>query len=453
MAKKKIVGILTIVCILLTGCSLGRGEAITIDVWHAYNGEMAEIFEELVAEFNETVGKDKNIIVTTKGMGSIEKSRDAYKASLEETVGSEEIPNIFPGYSDTVEEFAKDGKLCNCINYLTDTELNDYLPINVSQYKDELYIYPITMATEVLVINQAIWKPFAEKNNLSLEDLSTWEGLCHVGEMFFNYSNGKAFFGRDSIANYMFVGSKQLGQEIITEAEGNAKINLDENVLKKLWDNYYVPYVKGYYTSIGKFRSDDAKTEDIIAFVASSGGSAFFPETIVKEDGSTYESNLLVLPPPNFDGTKEMTVLQGAGMAISKKDEIENKASIEFMKWITSPKQNWEMSIVSGYIPVEGKSYEKEYTDKMDSLTNNRLNNTEYETVKTCIKVINKYEPYIGDDYDREYQYRMIINNSLENMAKKDRNNKIATDEMTSNERFKQWINELEEDLGNVQKK
>ena len=45
-------------------------------------------------------------------------------------------------------------------------------------------------------------------------------------------------------------------------------LNTDEDLIRRLWDNYYVPYMKGYFASLGKFRSDDVKTGDILAYTA-----------------------------------------------------------------------------------------------------------------------------------------------------------------------------------------
>ena len=50
-------------------------------------------------------------------------------------------------------------------------------------------------------------------------DLETVEGLVDTAEKYYNWTDeqteepddGKAFFGRDAMANYMFVGAKQLG--------------------------------------------------------------------------------------------------------------------------------------------------------------------------------------------------------------------------------------------------
>ena len=60
--------------------------------------------------------------------------------------------------------------------------------------------------------------------------------------------------------------------------DGEMTLQLDRKIMRKLWDCYYVPTVKGYFGSFGRFRSDDAKTGDIIALVGSTAGTTYFPD-------------------------------------------------------------------------------------------------------------------------------------------------------------------------------
>ena len=59
-----------------------------------------------------------------------------------------------------------------------------------------------------------LWEEFKEAAGVSDEDLLTWESLAKVAEKYYEFSGGQAFFGRDAIANYLLVGSKQLGGEL-----------------------------------------------------------------------------------------------------------------------------------------------------------------------------------------------------------------------------------------------
>ena len=80
------------------------------------------------------------------------------------------------------------------------------------------------------------------------------------------------------MANYFFVGAKQQGVDLLKIEKGKCKINFDKKVVRKLWDNYYTPYIKGYFTASGRYRSDDMKMGSLIAFTGSSSGAAYYPK-------------------------------------------------------------------------------------------------------------------------------------------------------------------------------
>ena len=71
--------------------------------------------------------------------------------------------------------------------------------------------------------------------------------------------DGKAFYGRDSMANYFILGMKQIRTDIFQVKDGKVVLNTDKDQIRRLWDNYYVPFVKGYLAAMGKCRSDDVK--------------------------------------------------------------------------------------------------------------------------------------------------------------------------------------------------
>ena len=62
------------------------------------------------------------------------------------------------------------------------------------------------------------------------------------------------------------------------------RCNFLKKLMKTLWDNLYVPIIKGYFTSEGRFRSDDVKTGDILAYTASSASSVYFPKEVIISD-------------------------------------------------------------------------------------------------------------------------------------------------------------------------
>lgn len=100
--------------------------------------------------------------------------------------------------------------------------------------------------------------------------------------------DGKAFYfyGRDSMSNYFIIGMKQMGIDIFDVENGEVTLRPEKEQIRRLWDNYYVPYVNSWFANLGKFRSDDAKTGDILAYTGSSSSSMYFPDHVVLDDSS-----------------------------------------------------------------------------------------------------------------------------------------------------------------------
>ena len=55
--------------------------------------------------------------------------------------------------------------------------------------------------------------------------------------------------------------------------------------------NYYIPYIKGYFTASGVFRTDDIKTGNIIGYVGSSSSATYFPKTVTNSNDEHIQLN------------------------------------------------------------------------------------------------------------------------------------------------------------------
>lgn len=211
-----------------------------------------------------------------------------------------------------------------------------------------------------MILNKTDWEPFAESTGVTLEDLTTIEGVVEVSRKYYAWTDdqtpgipgdGKAFYGRDALPNYFFVGAQQLGQPLLKVENNQAHVNADQEVFRKLWDNYYVPMVSGWFGAYGKFRSDDVKTGYLLAYTGSTASAGYFPKQVETETGS-HPIDYEVLPVPIFAGGKNVIVQQGAGMAVTKSDVKRETAAVEFLRWFTQAENNVRFGAGSGYLPV-----------------------------------------------------------------------------------------------------
>ena len=355
---------------LVLGCAACSGgspkqTAVTdITVWTYYNGDQMESFTKLVDEFNSTVGAEKGISVSTESLGSVNDLEASVMDAAEGKVGASELPNIFSAYADTAYAMDQMGMLVDLAPYLSDAErntfVNGYLSEGDFNGSGEIKIFPVAKATELMFLNDTDWQVFADAAGASYDDLATLEGLVETAGKYYDWTDaqtdppddGKALFGRDAMANYMLVGAQQLGDAIFEVQDGKMTVNFDHDVARKLWDNYYVPFVKGWFTASGRFRSDDVKTGNVLGYVGSCSSATFFPTQVTTDDSVSHDISMKVLQSPKFADGEDVAVQQGAGMVVTTGTEDEIKASVEFLKWFTQPENNIAFSVGSGYLPV-----------------------------------------------------------------------------------------------------
>ena len=326
---KRLSAILAAAVILLSGCSAAgndgygsKNDHVTISVWTYYNGAQLTSFNALVEEFNETVGREKGITVESYSQGSVTDLETNVLESAQNKVGADKIPNIFAAYVDTAYAIDQLGLVANLSDYFSDEEIDGYVEGYVDEGRfgadNSIKIFPCAKSTELFLLNKTDWKTFSEKTGAKYSDFSTIEGLTAVSQKYYEWTDsltpdipndGKAFYGRDAMANYMIIGSMQLGHEIFSVEDGVMTLDFDKPTIRKLWDNYYVPYVKGYFASSGRFRSDDVKTGNILAFVGSSSGATFFPDKVVLGDDVEKPIEIMVFECPQFKDSNGLSLI------------------------------------------------------------------------------------------------------------------------------------------------
>lgn len=466
MKKRLFSGILAFLMMLTLGSCAGNHEhglsaeePTTITLWHYYNGALKSAFDTMVDEFNETVGKEKGIIVDAFGQGSVNDLADAVAASANKDAGAEELPDVFATYVDTALELDKMDLLAPLDDYLTGEEIAEYVPSYIEEGRlgadGKLKVFPVAKSTELLMINKTAFEPFAAAAGVSTDDLSTWEGLAEVAEKYYDYSGGKAFFGRDAYANYMIIGSLQLGTELFKVDKGEVTLQLDKDIMRRLWDNLYVPYVNGYFSKYGRFATDDAKTGDIIALVGSSSGASYFPTEVSVNDQESEAIECMVLPVPNFEGTEPYAVQQGAGMAVVRSDEQHEYASVVFLEWFTEKERNTEFSLMSAYLPVKQEANDPDLVHSVMEGKQMDISPVVKDSIEVGINQAKDYTLYTNKAFDNGYNARQILENSMLERAQENRAlvlEKIgqgvphdeAVAEYLTDEQFEQWYQELE---------
>lgn len=421
----------------LTGCGdkspLDPGNPVSLTIWHYYNGSQQAAFDSLVEEFNDTVGREKGIYIQSYSQGSVSDLEAAVRDSVAGKVGAEKMPDIFSSYADTAYEVEQAGALADLSNYLEQEDLEKYVDSYIEEGRiaadGTLRIFPTAKSTEIMMINKTDWEPFAEATGVSLEDLETIEGVAATAQIYYEWTDGmtpdvpgdgRAFYGRDAVANYFIIGLQQLGVEIFHVENGEAELNMPKEELHRLWENYYIPMVKGYFAAYGSFRSDDVKTGDLLAYTGSTASAMYFPNQVEQED-SSYAIDYIVMPAPVLRGGENYAVQQGAGMVVSRSDEKHEYASVEFLKWFTEAENNLQFGCVAGYLPVQKDANSVEKLDQIIAEQQLEVAPKTYDCLTTIFREMDNTTLYTNKSFKNGSAARKVLEYNLADRAAEDR--------------------------------
>lgn len=405
--------------IFFTGCgaeeaAAGLGEKpVTVTFWHYYNDAQKSGLDNIIAEYNATVGKEKNVVVEAVGLGSVDDITTKVASVLKDPSAGLEKPNMFLAYRDMLQEIGMEDSdaFLDYNKYFTTEELEGYYTdfLEEGRFGEALYIMPVAKSTELLFMNQTTMDLFFEENpQYSAADFETWEKLSAMAEAFYQWTDAKtplvtndgmALIGLDNFSNYFITQYSALGGEMYQLREdGTAQFQLAEANVRKLFENYYVPFSKGYYGGTEKYCSDDLRQDNLCGYIGSVASVTYFPETVYGTDGSEKAVKMGIYPYPYFSGAEKTAIQQGAGIVTLKSDEAENQAVADFIKWISEEKGTAYASMLS-YMPTSKVSVE---AGKWDIIEDENIRNA----VETGTEQIKGYHLVRGFDFVGAYQLR-----------------------------------------------
>lgn len=447
---------------------LDPSDPVQIELWTYYNGKQQQAFEELVADFNATRGKDIGVVATHASQGGVNDLASAVTDAAEERVGAQAMPDAFLSYADTAYVIDKMGRVADLSGYLSDDEKSQFVESFLAEgdlnNSGELKVFPVCKSTETFQMNRTDWDKFAAATGAKLDDLATMEGITKTAQRYYEWTDsltpepddGSPFYGRDAMANYLLCGSRQLGHEIFSIKDGKATVSLDEPTMRTLWDNYYVPMVQGWFSADGKFRSDAVKTGDLVSFVGSSTSVVYFPKEVTIDDATSYPIEFAALPNPTFEGGAPCAPQQGAGFVVTKSDERTETACVEFLKWFTEAQRNTEFSISAGYVPVRTDALTQENIEAVAATMESAPVN--YQENLSAVLATIEDGVYANPPFDGGVEARLVLDSSLSDKAVADAaavseavaagtSRADAAAPYLTDENFKTWLADLDKQL------
>lgn len=415
------VWLILIMVFTLAGC--GEGEKInpanpvTINLWHNYGGQLRETMDNMVDEFNESIGIDNGIIINVTSISGSATLHEKLTMAAHGDPGAPSLPDISTAYPRTAFILADKGLLTDLNSQFSKQELSAYIPEFIEEGRingESLYVFPTAKSTEVLFVNNTLFNRFARDTGAKIEDLHSFEGIARTASLYYEWTDqqtpdvaddGKMFYMPDSLFNYSLIACKQLGVEFINDYS----FCCSTPEYKKVWDCYHQSAVLGRFAVFSGYATDLAKTGDIVCSTGSTAGVSFFSPTVTYADNTSEPAELAILPYPVFEGGKKTAIQRGAGMCVIKSTPEKEYAAAIFLKWFTSPENNLRFVSSTGYLPVTEEAFGEIMSQEIDNLSEDRIK----KLLQTARIMQQDYEFYIPplfdgiDEMQKEYESQL----------------------------------------------
>ncbi|EGL15572.1 MULTISPECIES: ABC transporter substrate-binding protein [Paenibacillus] len=332
--------------------------------WHAMGGANTKVVDQLVADYNASQDKIK---VEAIFQGSYDDLLSKLKASM----GTKEGPSVVQMY-EIGSRFMIDSKMVTPMQNFIDADKYDLTQLepNITGYytfNDKLFSMPFNTSNPVLYYNKDLFKAAGLDPE---KPPATYEEFQKAAEAI--SKTGKATGGNFAIYGwFMEQFFANQGAEYINNDNGRKElatqslVNSEAGVQTLTWWKNMVD--SKAMNNLGR-KTDDSKKAFSAGQVGMILDSTAALKGLVDSSKGKFEVGTGFLPKP-ANAKDGGVVVGGASLWImNDRADDEQKATWDFIKFLTSPKEQAYWHINTGYFPITKKAYdEQSVKDNMKS--------------------------------------------------------------------------------------
>lgn len=348
---------------LLTGCGKSAeaegkeesGGKVQVKVWYSGGKTAANVFEEIIQEFNSSQD-------TYEAKGVVQADYDETYEKLQAAIAGKKQPNVVLLDADKAVNLAEKGLLEDLNPFLEkDEELSagDFIPVFYKQgvlESGELFAIPAYGTTQVMYYNIEAF----QKAGIEADSIKTWQDLAKAAERMTVSEGGKTtFYGwepmynEDNLMDAVFSN----GGTVFSEDGKTVQINSEEWV--EVWEAFRQwihedQIMRIHYGGQGwqywYDTMDDVLQNRAGGYTGSSGDQADLDFSVVA-----------AMQQPGFNGNQAAPVARALQFNMVKGGgEEEQQGAYEFMKFFTRAEQQAKWSMETGYVAVRQSVTENE---------------------------------------------------------------------------------------------
>ena len=350
---------LSLLGLTLSGCRdsvLDPDDPVSLSFWHVYGAQADSPMNNLVREFNQTVGQEKGVVVNVTSLSNSTAMHFPLVAAAKGEPGAGLLPDIFVAYPKTVLTIGPE-RFADWKGLLKEETVRSYVPSFVEEgsVDGRLVMLPVAKSSSALFVNSVIFDSFAKEKGFSFDDLLTWEGMFRAAEAYYEWSGGKAFFKYDDWLHYSMVNLASYGEELVP----GGRLNFDSQQFAKIWKRLAKAAASGHVCLLDGYSTTAMMTGEAICGIESVASILYFKDRVTFPDNTHMPLRLRILPVPHFSDGEALAIQRGSGLCVPKSTEKKEKAAAVFAEWLTDEEHNLPFVMTAGYLPVKSAAYER----------------------------------------------------------------------------------------------
>ncbi len=402
---------LMILVLCLGGCgkqtSLSPKDPVTLSLWHIYGEQADSPLNLLIEEFNQTIGKEKGIIINVTLVSNSFQISASLQESQADIPGSLEMPDIFFGSASTANALGIE-KLLDWKEYFTEEELSNYVEgfLLDGTLEEKLIVFPVSKSTYALYLNGTQFERFLADTGVTYDMLSAWDGFFDVAETYYHWSGGKPFCAFDYLIRHVELDVLANGGNLYTE---DGWYDFESQSLKTSWMQFARALAQGHIVVSDQYANTQIMTGETLAGLGSTAAILYYKDTVTYPDNTSEPANLQILPIPKTAGKEGLMPQTGVGLCAYKTTPQKMEAASVFVHWLTESQRNLKFVADTGYMPVTNEAFAAMESYEFPSESYTRL----YTAMKT---MLGEYTPVVRPPYDDFYDRVDVLYESLREM-------------------------------------
>lgn len=396
---------------------LDPSNPVTVSMWHVYGEQADSPMNELIEDFNATLGKEKGVIVNVTNISNANDIGRKLLDAKNDKAGALDMPDLFFCHTNNAMDLGVDD-LIDWNDYFTKTELDAFVSdfINDGKIGDSLAVLPVSKSTHLLFVAGGVFDDFAKQAKVSYDDLSTWDGFFTVAEKYYDWSGGKPFCAIDYLTRCVELNALSQGATDLYTDGGWYDLK-NEKVLSA-FTRFSASIAKGHIVVSDLYSNTQIMTGQVVAGIGSSASILYYNDKITYPDNTQIDTNLRVLTTPQTGNGVNLATQAGIGLCAYKTTDVKAEAVTLFAKWFTEKKRNLDFVASTGYMPVLNESFNEIDNYDFQSASYKALYSTLADTKSKCTLLP---EPNISGYWNKVYalydQIRALQKNLAERRA------------------------------------